>query len=505
MASGQSVQRAGAFGWSDAPRLGPIDLIAMAWAERRTVLGVAAIVCALGLVAALLAPKTYTARAELLVRLGPEYVYRPNDTASAGAGVPQDMPNVLNAEMRMLGSGVVVRRAIESVGLRRLYPEIALAGGADEARLSTAERAFAQQLTIETAPQTLSIALSFKHSDPQLAAQALNALVDAYLERRREVLFGGEYGALSYQSADTDTRVQAANAALAAFLTTNNIADFDAELSGAAARLNDIDAQLLDASAKRQEADARRIALRARYAALPAEIELYSESDARRALVQAQLERQQLLAHYQDDAMPVREVDGRIAQLQQFLQGGDPASLTRRGPNPVRQDISTQLFTMEAEAQAQAGRQTALQQQRADVETRLRQLQALQPDYARLLRARTILEQSANSFATRAEDARAFSQLLGRSTNNISTIERASPPTQGQSLRLPIAVITALLAGVLGAAAGLARGLMRRNFPTPGSAAKTLGAPVLAVLPKTESARTDPGQRVRLRVVDGKT
>ncbi|HVY83600.1 MAG TPA: Wzz/FepE/Etk N-terminal domain-containing protein, partial [Caulobacterales bacterium] len=336
MPSGRAnTKRASVLDWSDTPRLGVADLVAMLWAERKTFFGVAAMICALGLAIALLMPHSYTARSELLVRLGQEYVLQPSE--GGGQGVAPDMQTVLNAEMRMLGSGVVVRRAIRAVGLRALYPGIAGAGGSDEARLSAAERAFAAHLTLETAPQTPSIALSFKHDNPLIAARALNALVDAYLARRREVLIGGEYDALQRTSADLDGRVQAANAALADFLTTNHIGDFDSELAAAAQRLNDIDAQMLDADARRREAEARRGALRARYNAEPAEIELYSESDARRALVQAQIEREQLLTHYQDDALPVREVDRRIQQLQLFLSGGDPASLTRRGPNPVRQ------------------------------------------------------------------------------------------------------------------------------------------------------------------------
>ena len=39
-----------------------------------------------------------------------------------------------------------------------------------------------------TAPQTPAIALSFEHGNAEIAAQALNTLVDQYLARRRDVL-----------------------------------------------------------------------------------------------------------------------------------------------------------------------------------------------------------------------------------------------------------------------------------------------------------------------------
>jgi uncharacterized protein involved in exopolysaccharide biosynthesis len=499
------------FGWADAPRLSLADFAAMLWTERALVIAVGGAICALGLLAALAAPKTYTARTELLVRMGQEYVYQPMASDGAGAGATPDMQAVVNAEMRLLGSGAVIRGAIGSVGLATLYPEIAAAAGSDARKLAAAERAFAQHLIIETAPQTPSIGLSFEHRDPEISARALNALVAQYLEHRREVLVGGEFEALSQQSTDLAGRAAQASGALAAFLTEHAIGDFDSELTALAARAGDIETQLLDAQARRREAEARAASLRQRYQAEPEQIELYQESDARRDLVEAQMQRERLLSAYQPDALPVREVDRRIAQLEAFLAGGDPPSITRRGQNPVRQDVASQLYGMEAEARAQRGRETALTQQRAEVRERIRAMQVIEPRFRQLLRERTILETNAQAFATRAEEARARSQMLGRATDNISSMEQAAVPTQGKSLRWPIMVVTILIAGVIAFAAGLSRALMRRSFPTPSSAARALDTPVLAVMPRapahkpTKPKKNEPAPKGKpaLTIVEG--
>ena len=473
----------GWFGWADAPRLTLADVVAMLWAERFLVLAVGGAICALGLIAALAAPRTYTARSELLVRMGEEYVYQPT-AGGAGAGATPDMQAVVNSEMRLLGSGAVVRGAIESVGLATLYPDIAASPRSEARKLAAAERAFAQHLTVETAPQTPSIGLAFEHRNPDTAAQALNALVAQYLKHRRDVLVGGEFESLSQETTDLSGRAAQASTALSTFLTEHTIGDFDSELAALAARAGDIETQLLDAQTRRGEAEARAGALRQRYQAEPEQIELYQESDARRDLVEAQMQRERLLAAYQPDALPVREVERRIAQLESFLAGGDPPSITRRGQNPVRQDVASQLYAMEAEARAQRGREAALTRQRTDVRERLRGMQVLEPRFRQLLRERSILETNAQNFASRAEEARARSQMLGRATDNISPLEQAFVPTQGKSLRWPIMIVTLLIAGVIAFAAGLSRGLMRRSFPTPSSAARTLETPVLAVMPR---------------------
>ena len=311
--------------------MGLADFAAMLWAERKLVLAVGAAICALGLAAALLAPKAYTARAELLVRLGEEYVYQPT-AGGAGAGATPDMQAVVNAEMRMLASGAVVRRAIEQVGLATLYPAIAAAPGSDARRLAAAERAFMEHLTLETAPQTPSIALSFAHRNAETAARAVNGLIDAYLAHRRDVLVGGEYAALSQESADLGNAPAAPAKRLAAFLVEHEISDFEGEMTALAQRAAAIETEVLESDTRRREAEARAGALRQHYAAEPEEIELYSESDARRDLVAAQMERERLLSRYHDDAAPVREVDRRIAQLQPV--SGRRRSGQRDAPRP---------------------------------------------------------------------------------------------------------------------------------------------------------------------------
>jgi len=55
------------FGGTNARGMGIADLASMLWAERALVLGLGGVICALGLVAALAAPKAYAGRAELMI------------------------------------------------------------------------------------------------------------------------------------------------------------------------------------------------------------------------------------------------------------------------------------------------------------------------------------------------------------------------------------------------------------------------------------------------------
>jgi uncharacterized protein involved in exopolysaccharide biosynthesis len=342
--------------------------------------------------------------------------------------------------MQLVKSPEAARRAIAEIGVERLYPDLRTSPA--PRREAEALKRFSRALSAEAPPRTPALSLTFAHRDAAIAAEALNRLVAHYLDHRREVLFGGESSALAGQVGDFDARVGTANAALAAFLAANEIGDFDSELAAAAARAGEIETLWIEAQSKRSEAEGRARALAARHNAEPAEIALYSESDARGALVRLQLEREEMLARFQPDAPPVREIDRRIQQLTAFLDSGDASGLTRRGPNPVRQELASSLFAAEAEARAQGARVQELTTQRNALRERLQHLQALAPRYRQLARERTILEDAARSFAARAEESRAYDQLLGRSTDSISLVERATAPEQAQSLRGPLVVLS---------------------------------------------------------------
>lgn len=185
----------------------------------------------------------------------------------------------------------------------------------------------------------------------------------------------------------------------------------------------------------------------------------------------------------------MREIERRIAQVQAFVDNAEINGVSRTGPNPVRQAAEGELITLEAEARAQQDRVAALQTQAAQAAQRLRSLQALEPQYRDLVRERAVLEENARTFSARAEEARAFRQIAGQSTDNISVVERPIPPRRGASLRMPIALAALLLAGLSALAAGLARGYLRNRFPTAASAARTLNVPLLGVTLNEARAR----------------
>ena len=78
---------------------------------------------------------------------------------------------------------------------------------------------------------------------------------------------------------------------------------------------------------------------------------------------------------------------------------------------------------------------------------------------------------------------------LGAVIGALGLVAALMTPAQGASLRWSILMVTMLIATVVAVGAGLSRGLVRRSFPTPSSAARALETPVLAVLPRVAAAK----------------
>ena len=181
------------------PRYGPADYATLLWRKRFLMAGVFGAVVLIGLLAALVLKKTYTAESSLLVRLGREYVYNPR-VGDAGRGATPQTGDVIQSEMEILGSTEVKARVLRDIGLPRLYPDLARAY--ERARTPDAQRQvqgealrrMGASLKAGAAPDTSVVRLSFSARDPVMAATVLNTLVDEYLRQRRQVLTAKDAG-----------------------------------------------------------------------------------------------------------------------------------------------------------------------------------------------------------------------------------------------------------------------------------------------------------------------
>ena len=239
--------------------------------------------------------------------------------------------------------------------------------------------------------------------------------------------------------------------------------------------------------AQLQQASQRLATLAAQLARTPAEVALYQDLNvsAQDLILQLRTERESLLARYQPDAQPVREIESKIAQLQAYVGSGTAvgAKEVRTGPNPVWVELETTRINAQAERDSLAARLAVLDRQLGDLRARQTRLTELESRNSTLAGNREVLTASIREFQQRETQSRADNELVKAGADNVTVIERAQPPSKGKSLRFPLMIAVLAFAGFTALCVGLLRIFLQRGFVMPATLSRTLQAPVLAVAP----------------------
>lgn len=469
------------------PRYGADDLVTLLWAERWLMAGVFVAIVLFGLVFALALKTVYPAQASLLVRLGQEYVYEPR-AGDAARGVAPESDQVLQAEVEILSSAQLKEQVIDTLTLARLYPK--LAKGYDAAapeerrlRLSQAVTLIEHGLKIASAPGSPIVRLTYEDTDPQRAALVLNTLLNQYLIYRRAVLLNAA-APLEDQRKAFEARLAQADTAFENFLGSNNIGDFEAEKTSLGQLQASLQQQKFNTDAQLSDRQGRLGALQAQAGQITPEVGLYHDVDhvAQDKLTDLRLQRETLLARYRPDAAPVRDVEAQIAALQQAIAAGglQGDGVRRVGINPIYQALQTDRIQITAEIAALQRASQALAGQIDQVTERQLRLAQLEPQYQGLARDRDVLQSNVRDFTVKEQVTQAADAMSRESNDNISIVQRATPPVEGKSLRKPVAMLSLLLAGFTALCAGLLRIFLRPGLATAASAGRTLDLPVLA-------------------------
>lgn len=446
--------------------------------------------------ASMMTPK-YAANASLYVKFGREYTYRADTYRADAAGsdvVAQsfDRDQVIKSEVKLLLAPDLADEVVAKLGVARLYPAIAAGAAEGPSPQDAARVAFLANLDAEADRDSSVVEVTFRNPDAVVAADALNALVAAYLAKRRPLFAEVRAYALEPEAAQAKGRLDEAEDALASFRLARNIVSFgtqrDLLLQQSAALDRD-----MQAVANELAASGERVArLRASLERTPGTVVLQSETqrnpalgDARKALLDLRVRETELAAEYLDEARPVRDVRRSIGQVQQLV--GDlenrPETSVRTGQNPVHEALAAQLATAEAEAGAVAARHGSVSGQFAEVKLRLDALAGEERELDELTRRQGFAASNYSNLARKLDETRVLDKLASSDSANVRVFQPARVPTVAEDSRLlvlAVGLVAALLASLMVA---FVSDLLRSGFITPEQLERSTGLPVLASVP----------------------
>ncbi|MDB5368651.1 MAG: hypothetical protein JWP20_209 [Roseomonas sp.] len=480
-----------------AMSLSPRDVLTTVFVRKRLILLAFLLPAAAAVAAAALMPVRWPAEGLLLVRVSRESTGAPDLTGTGPTVVSIDTPKMVQSEVEMLLSDVVLRRAVASVPPGTIFPEegerrlFGLLPPAQESVPQAAQRLRSALLALSSNTSNL-LRVSASLSDPQRSIAALQAVFAAYAAHRREIFSQTDAQLLSAETDRMAVVLHSLDEQIAKLRADARILDLPQDIQIASTRIASTTARIDALRERKATTDAQLQAARARLNERPARVVAAAETtnlapndDSRNELTRLLLERRRMAAQYATDWPPLRELDQRIATLRQNIASNrsNRFETVREVRNPAVEQLSLQIASLEVESDATGRQMAELEKQATEAQARGSQLLQAEATLRDLGRRRDAMETSFRQIANRETGARISEDAQRSRSPSVIVAQPPAAAARPRDIRAALIVAGLFGAAVAAAAAAILLTLFRRTFATTDEAARGLGLPGLASIP----------------------
>lgn len=440
--------------------------------------------------ASFLISPVYQAEATILVKMGREYMNRP-EVGNNAPVMSLSQEEMLNSEIQILSNRDLIEKVITSLKLENIYPELLKNPHADMKPLDRAVARFQKNLKVEGVRKSNVLKVSFQHTDPRIVAAAVNRLVDFYKEKHLQVFSDPKSSFLENQLSEYDRKLRESEKSMQTYKQKTGVVALDEQRTLLLRQRSELDSALKNTQNIMYEMQKRMVTLKAQMKAISESKTRYTSSEREKIIVESksrllalQLNEQELLKKYTGNNRLVVNARKEIQMVQAFLneQEEDINSKVKTG-NQVYQHTEIELMKAETELNAQKGKAMALNQQLAEVDGKIRSLDFSEKDMQKLKREQAINEKNYQTYQEKTEEARITDDMNRLKMSNISVIQEASAPAKPvkpkKRLNIAMGIIFGICAGFM--LAYLSES-MSQSFSTPEQVENRLCLPVLAAI-----------------------
>lgn len=447
---------------------------------------------------AVIAPRSYTAETEILVKRERADPVVTADNTPMPLVTPDVTEEDLNSEVELLQSQDLLEKVVNACGLDRKPPSVlhALAHrlwpNEDEAALAVplAVRALRKKLEVEAIRKTNLVKITYKSPDPGLAANVLNTLTALYLQKHLEVHRPpGTFAFFEHQAVQYRRGLQAAERELADFNRSQDTVSATIEKTADQQKLADFEATLHEIRVTRAATEGRIRKLRAQMAVTPRRLTTQVRTNSillqqlKSTLLSLQLKRTDMKGRYAAGYVPLRDLEAQIAQTKAAIANENALPLhdDTTDQNPTYLWMSDELAKATTDLASFQRQKTATEQQIRSYRSELLALDAKDLQQQDLLRAAKIQEANYVLYQKKQEEARISDALDEKHILNVAVAETAMAPALPSSLT-PLALLAFGCVIASGAGFGVAYGTehFSRSLPKPDAVRLLLEVPVLA-------------------------
>lgn len=478
------------------------DFLSSALYHLRIVLLVALIPLGLGIGAAILTKTQYTASSLVMVIVSREVTDQQSVTGSGPSVLSIEGLKQVESDVQIIESAEVIRSAIESIGMERLYPPTLLTPLRDlfltGSPMDRAMQRFRSDLRAQVLDGSNVIEVSFTNPDRSLAIEVTDKVVQAYMARRRAILDNPTSAILLTEVARFKRDLAAADAAIEALKGRAGIIDFNQDAVLAANQVDSI-------MQRRRQVAERRVAVTGQIAEAERQLKELPErvfdfdqnsntlgnDEDHNTLSRLLLERDRIATQYSPNGSMMRDINRKIETIRQQIATRNERQYTtsRDVRNPAIGYVNNMLISLRIEADALDKQDRELDQQKEQAEKRLADLRVTETELVELNRRRDSLNEGYREYLRRATAAQIEEAAATERESNVRLVQEAGAAVTSRNMRLPYLGAGILGSMFFGVAAGAMASAMRSSFILPSEVERALNLPLLGEY--ANQSRTD--------------
>lgn len=439
----------------------------------------------------------FEAKSSLLVKM------LKDDTSRPGMGIDNSSPRVslsqdelINTEIQILTGRELTEKVIGTLQLENVYPDLAKRSGNQTELMDQAVLTFGEKLRVSGVRKSNVITLSFQHNNPEIAARAVNLLVEAFKDKHLALHSDPQSSFISSQLASFEEKLRKSERSLQEYQQNNKVFSLEEQRSLLLKQRNEFDSTMKIAYDNIQENIKKVASIKSQMKYMANNDVRYTPTDrdniiidAKSKLLELQLKEQELRRKYTEKNRLVVDARRELEIVNNFLKEQEEGIVGKvKTGNPVYQNMETDLFRAQADLNSQAAKVNALRDQLRQIDKEIAALDMSESKIQNLKRELAINEKNFKAYADRHEEARLSDAMNRLRLSNISIIQTAVVPVKPVNQRKILDILVGILFGIV-SSLGCAYFLEKfgQTFSNPESVEKYLELPVLITVPDKEA------------------
>jgi tyrosine-protein kinase Etk/Wzc len=475
------------------------DVLHVAFRHKVKLIGVFA-ACVFGAVDYnLFATPQYAVNASLLINLSSSVPLQGQPGDSRAPATEETEQDIINSYKAILQGHDLVLRALQKVGIAKVYPELVSDPPARMTIEDAAVLAVGVDLFVDNPRSTDLLTMTLINPDAHVGLDMVSALIQGFIDKRGNVISNPQAGFLSQKVTAAKAELDVAQEDLQQFRIRYNVSDVGRALDEISDQKLALESKLRDAEQSLAGLQMQRQALADGLGhSIARNVQLYSDDDLRyrsmddahTKLTELRLQQSELLRNYAPSSEPVVRNQAQINLIDRTLKQYNTQKSSRVGANPVYQDIQTDMTRVEGQIANARATHDAITRQISAVDETLRQLQQSHGSYLDLQRRYELAEQQYRDDVHSMEQAATDDSLHRASITDVSLVE---PPTFASKPVRPRRLINVLMGAVLGLIGGFMAAIVAEladdRISQPYQLGRKIKVPVLQTLPTVSPGR----------------